>query len=74
EIENLPADALIESIDLGRLGQEGLSRIAVENIDQAGVDRLVDQLRDANISILRLERARPSLEQVFMNIVGAAKS
>ncbi|MFM9061795.1 MAG: ABC transporter ATP-binding protein, partial [Pirellula sp.] len=74
EIENLPADALIESIDLGRLGQEGLSRLAVENIDQAGVDRLVDQLRDANISILRLERARPSLEQVFMNIVGAAKS
>ncbi|MCE2812807.1 MAG: ABC transporter ATP-binding protein [Planctomycetota bacterium] len=74
EIEALPANALIESIDLGRLGQEGLSRIAVENIDQAGVDRLVDQLRDVNISILRLERARPSLEQVFMNIVGAAKS
>jgi hypothetical protein len=30
-------------------------------------------LRANNISILRIERARPSLEQVFMNIVGAAK-
>jgi hypothetical protein len=64
---------MIESIDLGRLGQDGLSRIAVDNIDQAGVDSLVDQLRSAQISILRIERARPSLEQVFMNIVGAAK-
>jgi ABC-2 type transport system ATP-binding protein len=74
EIEALPKEALIESIDLGRLGQEGLSRISVDNIDQAGVDSLVDRLRDAHISILRIERARPSLEQVFMNIVGAAKS
>ena len=74
EIEALPKEAQIESIDLGRLGQEGLSRISVDNIDQAGVDSLVDRLRDAHISILRIERARPSLEQVFMNIVGAAKS
>jgi ABC-2 type transport system ATP-binding protein len=73
QIESLPANTMIESIDLGRLGQDGLSRIAVDNIDQAGVDSLVDQLRSAQISILRIERARPSLEQVFMNIVGAAK-
>ena len=72
-IESLPANTMIESIDLGRLSQDGLSRIAVDNIDQAGVDSLVDQLRSAQISILRIERARPSLEQVFMNIVGAAK-
>jgi len=56
------------------LTNDGLSRIAVDRIDQAGVDQLVDMLRGANISILRMERARPSLEQVFMNIVGAAKS
>ena len=73
QIESLPANTMIESIDLGRLSQDGLSRIAVDNIDQAGVDSLVDQLRSAQISILRIERARPSLEQVFMNIVGAAK-
>lgn len=67
-------EATVESINLGQASSEGLSRISVDRIDQAGVDRLVDQLRAEGISILRIERARPSLEQVFMNIVGAAKS
>lgn len=48
------------------------TRIDIRSIDQAGVDRLVDQLREHKISILRMERARPSLEQVFMNIVAGA--
>jgi ABC-2 type transport system ATP-binding protein len=72
-LARLPQDTAIESIDFGGLGAQGLTRIAVESIDQTGVDFLVDQLREAKISILRIERARPSLEQVFMNIVGAAK-
>ena len=74
QLGGLPSEATLEAIDLGGLNNDGLSRIAVDRIDQAGVDQLVDTLRGANISILRMERARPSLEQVFMNIVGAAKS
>ncbi|MEI6526319.1 MAG: ABC transporter ATP-binding protein [Planctomycetota bacterium] len=74
QLGGLPSGATLEAIDLGGLTNDGLSRIAVDRIDQAGVDQLVDTLRGANISILRMERARPSLEQVFMNIVGAAKS
>jgi len=38
------------------------------------VDRVVDRLRDAEISIYRMQRFRPSLEQVFMSIVNAATS
>jgi ABC-2 type transport system ATP-binding protein len=74
QLGGLPSGATLEAIDLGGLNNDGLSRIAVDRIDQAGVDQLIDRLRGANISILRMERARPSLEQVFMNIVGAAKS
>jgi ABC-2 type transport system ATP-binding protein len=74
QVPGLPQGVLVQEIDFGGLGHEGLSRIALESIDQSGVDLLVDILRQANISILRIERARPSLEQVFMNIVGAAKS
>lgn len=74
QVPGLPQGVLVQEIDFGGLGHEGLSRIALESIDQFGVDLLVDILRHANISILRIERARPSLEQVFMNIVGAAKS
>jgi hypothetical protein len=70
----VPDGGLVETIDFGGLNDQSLSRIAVEKIDQAGVDRLVDGLRNAELSILRMERARPSLEQVFMNIVEAAKS
>jgi ABC-2 type transport system ATP-binding protein len=74
QVPRLPQGVLVDAIDFGGLGHQGLSRIALESIDQSGVDLLVDKLRQANISILRIERARPSLEQVFMNIVGAAKS
>jgi ABC-2 type transport system ATP-binding protein len=74
QVPGLPQGVLVDAIDFGGLGHQGLSRIALESIDQSGVDLLVDKLRQANISILRIERARPSLEQVFMNIVGAAKS
>jgi ABC-2 type transport system ATP-binding protein len=48
------------------------TRIDIRSIDQVGVDRLIDRLREHRISILRMERARPSLEQVFMNIVANA--
>jgi ABC-2 type transport system ATP-binding protein len=48
-----------------------ISRVDIPAIDQSSVDHLVDRLREQQISILRMERARPSLEQVFMNIVGS---
>ncbi len=47
-----------------------ISRVDIPSIDQAGVDEMVDLMRRNGLSILRMERARPSLEQVFMSIVG----
>ncbi|MFN7628413.1 MAG: ABC transporter ATP-binding protein, partial [Pirellula sp.] len=53
-------------------GPEALTRIGIASIDQQGADAVVDCLRAHQVSILRLERARPSLEQVFMNMVNTA--
>jgi hypothetical protein len=39
--------------------------------DQADVDRLVDSLREANISITHLARRRASLEDAFVQIISA---
>jgi hypothetical protein len=49
-----------------------VTRLEIRSIDQSSVDSLVDRLRQHRISILRMERARPSLEQVFMNVVSSA--
>ncbi|XZE20497.1 ABC transporter ATP-binding protein [Pirellulaceae bacterium SH449] len=38
---------------------------------QADVDQIIDWLRARQVSVVRLERYRPSLEQVFMSIVGS---
>ncbi len=48
-----------------------LYRFNLEAPDQASIDAIVDKLRSNGISILRVERIRPSLEQVFMSIVSA---
>ena len=76
-VEPIVFESLVEqssaATELTSTAAQHLSRISIPSIDQAGADRLVDALRANNISILRIERARPSLEQVFMNIVGAAK-
>lgn len=83
QLQILPPEATVESIifesrtDAPQMqsttASTGLSRITIPAIDQPNTDRLVDSLRANQLSILRMERARPSLEQVFMNIVGAAK-
>ncbi len=39
---------------------------------QADVDSLIDALRAQAASIIRLERKRPSLEEVFLSMVGSA--
>jgi ABC-2 type transport system ATP-binding protein len=36
---------------------------------QADIDRLVDHVRHLNISLLKLERTRPTLEEVFLSAV-----
>jgi ABC-2 type transport system ATP-binding protein len=41
---------------------------------QSDVDQVVDWLRSQQISVVGLERYRPSLEQVFMSIVGSVPS
>ncbi len=51
-----------------------VQRFAVDATDQANVDRVVDRLRSCSISIYRMQRFRPSLEQVFLGIVNAATS
>lgn len=60
------------SPDAGLDSASELTRVDIRSIDQTGVDQLIDRLRQEKISILRMERSRPSLEQVFMNIVSAA--
>ena len=49
-----------------------VQRFAVDATDQAIVDRVVDRLRSCSISIYRMQRFRPSHEQVFLGIVNAA--
>lgn len=39
---------------------------------QSDVDALIDAVRDQSASIVRLERKRPSLEEVFLSMVGSA--
>jgi ABC-2 type transport system ATP-binding protein len=73
EVPNLPT-AVPHSVSpiVTEGGPEALTRIGIASIDQPGADAVVDCLRSHQISILRLERARPSLEQVFMNMVNTA--
>jgi len=52
--------------------QVAVQRIDVDAVAQSNVDRVVDRLRQASISIYRMERFRPSLEQVFMSVVATA--
>jgi ABC-2 type transport system ATP-binding protein len=39
--------------------------------DQANVDAIIDAVRAKSASILRLDRKRPSLEEVFLSMVGS---
>ncbi len=57
------------ALEIATLDQYSDFRIELELEDQASVDRLIDQLRSLNVSVTRMERLRPSLEQVFMNFV-----
>jgi hypothetical protein len=50
---------------------ERVYRVELSLPDQLSLDRLIDRLRSQQISILAVERFRPSLEQVFMSFVGS---
>ena len=54
--------------------QSAVQRISVDATNQENVDKVVDQLRAASVSIYRMERFRPTLEQVFMSIVGSVSA
>jgi len=49
-------------------------RIVATLPEQAMIDRVVDQLREANISIVRLETQKPTLEDTFMRLVGPTET
>jgi ABC-2 type transport system ATP-binding protein len=51
--------------------QSSIQRVEIDATTQSNVDQTIDQLRAAGISIYRMERFRPTLEQVFMSIVGS---
>lgn len=44
-------------------------RAEVITPDQASIDRCIDRLRSYNLSIIRLDPHRPTLEQVFLSVV-----
>jgi ABC-2 type transport system ATP-binding protein len=50
----------------------GTHRATARLVEQRQVDQVVDQLRTAGISIVRLEVKRPSLEDLFMKLVAAS--
>ena len=52
---------------------EGQFRAVLQIGDQAGVDRCLDALRRAGISIVELARRRDTLEDAFMGIVTKPK-
>lgn len=69
-LEALPF-AQVKNLE-GEPSAAGICRIDIDASVQSNVDHVIDALRENGISIHRMERFRPSLEQVFMSIVGAA--
>ncbi len=53
---------------------ESQYRVGFNAADQAMIDHIVDNLRDARVSISRLEVKRPTLEDTFMKLVGESES
>ena len=54
-------------------GAGSTHRITAPMTGQSDIDGIVDRLRDAGISIVRLQATRPSLEDTFMRLVGDAE-
>lgn len=69
QIERLSRESVIAAEPLP---DERWSIVAHAN-SQADVDRLIDLARRLEISIVKLERTRPSLEEVFLSMVGQSE-
>jgi ABC-2 type transport system ATP-binding protein len=55
---------------ISRHADQPTYRIALNLPDQAQIDGIVDRLRSAKVSIVRLETKRATLEDTFMQLVG----
>lgn len=53
---------------------DGTLRAVVPWRDQAGIDRMVDALRGAGVSIIAMTTPRRSLEEAFLSLVGPEQS
>ena len=64
-------EASFDAIDsrTSEQGQDGLVRVALHTDNQELVNRCIDTLRDNQIDILSIARARDSLEDAFLDIV-----
>ena len=51
----------------------GRLQVAVPGLDQPALDRLLDQLRAAKISVHAVNRHQPTLEEVFLELVRSAE-
>lgn len=64
-----PEELQVERIGDGRIG-DGRMRATTVCADQPAIDALVDRVRAAGISIASLVAVRPTLEDVFLSLVG----
>ncbi|MFV0444021.1 MAG: ABC transporter ATP-binding protein [Planctomycetaceae bacterium] len=63
------AAAVTRSVDAVQSRPDGTRTIKLSVADQSEVDRTIDQLRSAGISVVSLTRSRRSLEQAFLKLV-----
>jgi len=61
------------AITIDRL-PSGVMRVSVPWVDQPTIDKMIDQLRLAGISIVSLTTPRRSLEDVFLSLVGSTEA
>jgi ABC-2 type transport system ATP-binding protein len=66
------SDDSIDRIAIARL-PGGSLRASVPWVDQAGIDRSIDNLRAEGVSIVSLTTPRRSLEDVFLSLVGSTE-
>ncbi len=66
-VEQLRTDRECELLPL----PESKWQFATAYESQAEIDQLIDHIRQLNISVLKLERTRPTLEEVFLSAVNS---
>lgn len=70
-LDSFPHELLQTSADTS---EAGMAAYMVQVKNQPELNQLVDKLRQANISILRIDPLRPRLEDVFMQVVESSGS